>query len=548
MMYKLGKMLLLVGIVGLMVLAPIMSALAQGTVLADTGFRPQQNGFSFANYGNEAKPVNLTAASMQRIFGNTVCKAVTASGCVLTATAQVWMDKINKDMDGGHCEGMAALSKLIFTGQVRLQDLDPNARTIADLKADNPLVQAEIARWFATQYVPPTATNEIKDQTPSQIVDTLVQQLKQGTGPFTMGIYQPDGKGGHAITPYSVVDMGNGIVRVMVYDNNYPGEERFIEVNKNDNTWKYTGSTNPDEPAATYTGNASSFSLTLTPTAHRTTVPQECIFCTPTPATQAPEEGRASCGQTAVSTGPNTDLVVSTRDGRTAGVVNGHAFSNIAGAIIIQPRSQDFTGDTPGATVIIPNGGEMSVTVNGEGGNDVLVTTCGGYQRVQGMSQADGEPDVLTFAEDASYISGQIDPDEVVHFQGGYDDPLGDDFIYDLPNVTSSNGAVILVRANPLSNQFSFESSSDTTFDAIFSAINLNGERFDHPVMGLSSASNQGINFTLDDTVYGDEESFEIVDVEVEEFEIYIEQSETSEQTFDDLMEQYPDEEDDSQE
>ncbi|HEX2623166.1 MAG TPA: hypothetical protein VHL11_23560, partial [Phototrophicaceae bacterium] len=205
MMKKSFRFVLLMGLLVVFAFSQGVSFFAQGTVLADTGFRPAQHGFNFANYGNESNPVNLTPASMQKVFGESVCKTTNDSGCVLTATSQAWMEKINKDMGGGHCEGMAALSKLIYTGKVDLKELDPDATSIQDLKPDNPRVQEEVARWFATQYVPPTASAEIKDQTPSDVVDTLVDKLKEGTGPFTMGIYQADGGGGHAITPYSVV-------------------------------------------------------------------------------------------------------------------------------------------------------------------------------------------------------------------------------------------------------------------------------------------------------------------------------------------------------
>ncbi|MBC8098599.1 MAG: hypothetical protein H7Y11_04095, partial [Armatimonadetes bacterium] len=94
------------------VIYPTITVLAQGTVLADTGFRPQQHGFSFANYGNETNPVNLTPQTMQKVFGDTVCKAIQAGACVLTASSQAWMTQRNEEMEGGHCEGMAALSKL----------------------------------------------------------------------------------------------------------------------------------------------------------------------------------------------------------------------------------------------------------------------------------------------------------------------------------------------------------------------------------------------------------------------------------------------------
>src|SRR5579859_2692241 len=216
-------------VVCLFLVASPLHVFGQEKVLADTGFRPEQNGFSFENYTNDNKPTNLTPETVHELFGNQACKTISNGNCILSASAEAWMNSINNEMGGGHCEGMAALSSLIFSGKVKLADLDPNAKSVSDLNPNDPKVQAEIAKWWATQTVDPTAAAEIKE-TPNDIVNLLVQNMQPGTSPFTMGITQPNGEGGHAITPYSVLDMGNGQVRIMVYDNNYPGKERWIDV------------------------------------------------------------------------------------------------------------------------------------------------------------------------------------------------------------------------------------------------------------------------------------------------------------------------------
>ena len=62
---------------------------------ADSGFRPEQHGFSFPNYGDEPGIVNLTSAEMQKMFGDKVCASLAGGACVLTPPAQSWMDQIN---------------------------------------------------------------------------------------------------------------------------------------------------------------------------------------------------------------------------------------------------------------------------------------------------------------------------------------------------------------------------------------------------------------------------------------------------------------------
>src|SRR3954449_3729953 len=75
----------------------------------------------------------------------------------------------------------------------------------------------------------------------------------------------------------------------MVYDNNYPGAARAVEVNTKTDTWSYSGSTNPAEAADTYEGDADTKTLELAPIAPRLGQ-QDCPFCD-TPA-QAHEKGQ----------------------------------------------------------------------------------------------------------------------------------------------------------------------------------------------------------------------------------------------------------------
>src|SRR5207248_1132412 len=138
-------------------------------------------------------------------------------------------------------------------------------------------LQREIAYWFATQFTAPTKDAEIKGQTPKQIVDTFADALRTKKETYTLGFYKLDSSGGHAVTPYGVVDKGSDVQWLMIYDNNYPREERHIEIDRKADTWKYSGSTRPDVPADEYHGTAASKTLTLTPTSARLEQ-QECPF------------------------------------------------------------------------------------------------------------------------------------------------------------------------------------------------------------------------------------------------------------------------------
>src|SRR5262245_20762046 len=84
-----------------------------GTV-ADSGFRPPANGMPFQNYAAElsggATPINLTAADVQKLFGDGVCAAAQLRRCDLIPEAQAWLNDTNQAMSGGHCYGFSVLS------------------------------------------------------------------------------------------------------------------------------------------------------------------------------------------------------------------------------------------------------------------------------------------------------------------------------------------------------------------------------------------------------------------------------------------------------
>jgi hypothetical protein len=180
---------------------------------------------------------------MRRLFGDAVCAAPPdGDTCVLTPPAEKWMEQNNASMNGGHCEGFAVLSQMIYRGVV-----DPNqfgaART-ADLQIQNnePL-QRELAYWFSTQG-PIWGTQQL--MAPKDAVTYLTSEYtKDPKNLFRLGIMKEDQTGGHAITAYGIRDEGAGIYWIMVYDNNYPGQERHMVVDTNADTWEYEASINP---------------------------------------------------------------------------------------------------------------------------------------------------------------------------------------------------------------------------------------------------------------------------------------------------------------
>lgn len=254
------------------------AAETRGNVVAKIDFDPKVHGFGFENFGNENRSWqdDLGAADLIKMFGaGNVCKeGSTGSDCVLNAAAREWLSKQLEEMNGGHCEGMSVTALRFFreqefNGKKKPLDFQTGAAETFKLKLDQTL-ENYIAYYFVTQYFDEVSrpTRETRANGPAGIVDSLIENFNQNSPDLnSLGIYKfVDGqkKDGHAITPLAVEELGEGQFRIHVYDNNYPGEVRFVEVDKNKNSWKYHIATNPNEAAADYIGDASTQTLELT--------------------------------------------------------------------------------------------------------------------------------------------------------------------------------------------------------------------------------------------------------------------------------------------
>jgi hypothetical protein len=396
------------------------SADTSGEYVADIGFRPDADGFSFPNYGDSGE-VNLTADEVRRLFGDQVCTAVEGESCVLSPVAEQWMQVQNASMGGGHCEGMAVLSKLFYTGYASPNDFGAASVPELEIEGNEPL-QREIAYWFITQATFP-AREGIVEQTPSGVVNTLMTSLaagQEGGETYAIGIYKRDRTGGHAVTPYAVEDRGDGIYWIMVYDNNYPGAARAIEVDTNADTWRYSGSTNPDEPADEYEGDAETFTLELAPIQPRLGQ-QICPFCDEADlGAEGDEEvrgqvkGQAPGAQTAYNEiwlDGDADLLITDMEGRSIGFRDGAFVNEIPGAISNANKFGVNVWDTNAEPVYyIPTDIDFTISIDGsrlDEPAESTVTMLGpGYAlEVSDIVLDPGQVDTLDVAPDGSLLS-----------------------------------------------------------------------------------------------------------------------------------------------
>ncbi|MFI5776171.1 hypothetical protein [Nocardia sp. NPDC051570] len=337
-----------------------------GPLLADSGYRPSANGFSFENYTNDKNPTNLTPQSMRAMFGDSVCENTANGGCTLIPQSEAWMQKTNEEMGNGHCYGMSSASLLMYMRKLDSAGFGGDAGHALSFDGNSPLQEMLAQQWAAQTF------SEVHDRVvagaPSQVLDTLIASLKpDAPETYTISFWKPDMTGGHAISPYAVEDKGEGKVSILVYDNNFPGVTRHMDVDRTANTWQYEAATNPSESSELYQGDAQTETFKLFPS---------------TPALglhKFPYEGHASANASATAAaGPppltvylegdaihHGHLLITDDQGRRLGFANGKRINEIPGT-----RTVDLVAgrnSSPEPDYQLPSDAHYTITVDGTG-------------------------------------------------------------------------------------------------------------------------------------------------------------------------------------
>lgn len=256
---------------------------------SEISFRAETHGYGFENWGGTQYPDSgdLDNATMIRMFGAAnVCQSGNnAQNCVLSASARQWRTQQLKSMEGGHCYGMAVTSQRFYGTFDSVGQYQNGASSITDLQAGT-AVRANITEFAISQSLRPADGSSDQwvwretGQTPSSILNLIRQRLVNNPNdPYVLGFFQ-DGKGGHAVTPYAIEDKGEGIFWLYFYDNNWPGQPRYMIINTVRETWVYEfASLNPSQPSDPWSGDARTDSLVLRPTSAHLTSGWACPFC-----------------------------------------------------------------------------------------------------------------------------------------------------------------------------------------------------------------------------------------------------------------------------
>jgi hypothetical protein len=384
--------------------------------LADSGFRPPRNGYSFQNQGGQypKTPPVLTSAGVAKMFGKGACLGGNTAKCKLTPAANEWMGTVNRLMNGGQCEGMA-VSTLAFFKKVNDPGTYANGVTsVHELTHDQ--VGPLIGYYWAFQMVNPVRSAMMKSmlfQTPNQVEDTLVEMLKKGEL-ATVAIRGPHG--GHAVTPYAVEDRHDGTHWIRIYDNNWPDKDRYITIDRRANTWKYElASLNPAIPKEPWGGDASSHTIAVVPLSTRLGM-AECPFCT--------GSGRKSV----VPRGGNS-VTITNQDGKRLGSDGDKVVNEIPDAEVVDLNSYVDGVAVSHPIYVVPADGDYDVHVSGtdqkgaeshDGDYGVAIIGNGEAVAVETPRLKPGERDTLSLNRDggvryATGSGGTIPPIRLAH-------------------------------------------------------------------------------------------------------------------------------------
>ena len=292
-------------------------------------FIPEEDSFSFENFGGGEPPADLTVNMARRLYGDDqVCQDVVDNRCTPYPVILQLIQQANRSMRGGLCEGLAVLS-LRLEGDTNALTTFQQVQQAAQLVKEDPALLSEIAYWYVTQFSPEVQERSTiyRSMSPTDLAEILMDDFASAevgdshTG-YTIGIYSD--MGGHAVTPYRVEETADAGYRLYIYDSNWPTTERWIDVSS-DGTWVYAlAATNPSEEASAWSGGVGT--MELTPMGARQG-PFTCSFC--------PQSNSAKSGTmltVAATGGKQMTIQIETESGDRLGYYDGGFVNEIEGA------------------------------------------------------------------------------------------------------------------------------------------------------------------------------------------------------------------------
>lgn len=497
-----------------------------GEILASIKFDPKVHGFGFRNFGeNPDFDEDLTADDLIRMFGaeNVCIEGSTARDCVLYETAERWIEESLEKMENGHCDGfsVSALRMFVgrpFKGRKTPADFQPGAAKLFDLK------KTQLTSNYVSYYQTLTflkETYEFRARTfklkPTEILAAIGEAMESKKEFYTLEVWmRENGKytRGHSVVPIAVEDMGEEVYRLHVYDNNYPGQTKYVVVDGNKETWRYHTANNPAETARDYYGSAATNTLALKRLSDRSRRRFECPFCDEDEEQETDGEeaavrlsrgfsfSDASFAEPArrdeqesltVSLSGDADLLVTDPAGRRIGYdpLKKAAFNEIPGAIENPITAEVLDGDEEGIDpeFYLPldaaNRRPYRVTVSGSGldeeeASSLQVVGSGFVVGFDDISVDKGETLSMTVGQDGRELSftasadGET-PSVYITTDDGVDRPS---YEFEIGGISLKAGKTVTVRLDPDKGVIYFmdDDGDEDKYDVSVTRTNPNGK------------------------------------------------------------------------
>ena len=232
------------------------------------GLNVNPNGFAFANFTSASSSEEFVADDLVKMFGLTkdVCVGGTMP-CTLVPEAAAFARLVNEARASGHCEGL-----VVSAGERFNSAAEPSTVTLEN-KGD---ITHGLMRTFATQFLKEVVADTEKWTAASlkEKVAALEASFAKSEISYTLGVFSSSG--GHAVLPYALEWVNKDVVKIKLYDSNWPGQDRYVTVDlKADNwTFAYSGKDPANDPQA-WTGGPGD--MDMTSMASRTSA--SCPFC-----------------------------------------------------------------------------------------------------------------------------------------------------------------------------------------------------------------------------------------------------------------------------
>ena len=232
-----------------------------------TELRPTPDGYSFANFAAGASPEEFNTDDLVKMFGAEACTGGVEANCEPIAEAAAWARMVNQARQPGHCEGIVVEASKRFNLSLLPQTVE---------LVNEGEVTHQILRTFGTQFLPEVQEETIgwQKKSLSAIVAELVDSFKTGKPKYSMGLYVE--QGGHALLPYAVEFPSPELARIQLYDSNWPGKNRYVDVDLKAKKWQFSfsGEDPANDPDA-WTGGEGDMDLTSLDTRSNSS----CPFC-----------------------------------------------------------------------------------------------------------------------------------------------------------------------------------------------------------------------------------------------------------------------------